>query len=111
MADVDGKGWAMFRHVAGSSRCRPSIVSVTASMAWRIDEVKVKPSGGNNWPSAIRVDLPQLLSNTRLLVAHDSNPDTPPIFSTSGADRLAAAGIRVAHKQELKCELVKLRCP
>lgn len=58
-------------------------------------------SGGSSWTSALGVAAPELLSNTRTLVDHDNNPDTPPIFSTSSADRLAAAGIRLAHKQEL----------
>jgi 2',3'-cyclic-nucleotide 2'-phosphodiesterase (5'-nucleotidase family) len=58
-------------------------------------------SGGSSWTTVLGVDLPELLSNTRTLVDHDSNPATAPIYSTSSADRLAAAGIRLAHKQEL----------
>ncbi|WP_159820444.1 esterase-like activity of phytase family protein [Cyanobium sp. Copco_Reservoir_LC18] len=53
------------------------------------------------WLGAIGVASPELLDNRRSLVDHDSNPATPPIFSTSSADALAAAGIRLVHKIEL----------
>ena len=53
------------------------------------------------WLGAIGVASPELLDNRRSLVDHDSNPATPTIFSTSSADALAAAGIRLAHKIEL----------
>ena len=55
----------------------------------------------NGWEAAIGVVSPELLDNRRTLVDHDSNPDTPQIFSTSSADSLAAAGIRLANKIEL----------
>ena len=55
----------------------------------------------NGWQAAIGVASPELLDNRRTLVDHDSNADTPEIFSTSSADTLAAAGIRLAHKIEL----------
>ena len=62
---------------------------------------KASSTGQASWSDALGVAAPELLSNTRTLVDHDSNPATPPIYSTSSADRLAAAGIRLAHKQEL----------
>jgi 2',3'-cyclic-nucleotide 2'-phosphodiesterase (5'-nucleotidase family) len=62
---------------------------------------KAGSTGLSTWADALGVVGPELLSNTRTLGDHDSNPATPPIFSTSSADRLAAAGIRVAHKTEL----------
>jgi 2',3'-cyclic-nucleotide 2'-phosphodiesterase (5'-nucleotidase family) len=55
----------------------------------------------NGWQAAITVPSPELLDNRRTLVDHDSNADTPEIFSASSADVLAAAGIRLAHKIEL----------
>jgi 2',3'-cyclic-nucleotide 2'-phosphodiesterase (5'-nucleotidase family) len=55
----------------------------------------------NGWGAAIGVASPELLDNRRTLVDHDRNPATPEIFSTSSADVLAAAGIRLAHKIEL----------
>lgn len=55
----------------------------------------------NGWQAALGVASPELLDNRRTLVDQDSNPATPPIFSTSSADALAAAGIRLAHKIEL----------
>jgi 2',3'-cyclic-nucleotide 2'-phosphodiesterase (5'-nucleotidase family)/sugar lactone lactonase YvrE len=61
---------------------------------------KAGSTGSATWNDALGVG-PELLSNTRTLVDHDSNPATPQIFSTSSPDRLAAAGIRVAHKTEL----------
>ncbi len=53
------------------------------------------------WLGAIGVVSPELLDNRRTLVDHDSNAATAPIFTTSSADVLAAAGIRLAHKIEL----------
>ncbi len=55
----------------------------------------------DGWLGAIGVASPELLDNRRTLVDHDSNPATPTIFSTSSADALAAAGIRLAYKIEL----------
>jgi len=55
----------------------------------------------DGWLGKIGVASPELLDNRRTLVDHDSNPATPEIFSTSSADALAAAGIRLAHKIEL----------
>jgi 2',3'-cyclic-nucleotide 2'-phosphodiesterase (5'-nucleotidase family) len=55
----------------------------------------------NGWQAAIGVASPELLDNRRTLVDHDSNPATPQIFSTSSADTLANAGIRLANKIEL----------
>ncbi len=55
----------------------------------------------NGWQAAIGVASPELLDNRRTPVDHDSNPATAPIFSTSSADVLATAGIRLAHKIEL----------
>jgi 2',3'-cyclic-nucleotide 2'-phosphodiesterase (5'-nucleotidase family) len=55
----------------------------------------------NGWLNAIGKVSPELLDNRRTLVDHDSNPDTPQIFSTSSADTLANAGIRLAYKIEL----------
>ena len=55
----------------------------------------------DGWLGAIGVVSPELLDNRRTLVDHDSNAATAPIFSTSSADVLAAAGIRLAHKIEL----------
>jgi 2',3'-cyclic-nucleotide 2'-phosphodiesterase (5'-nucleotidase family) len=49
----------------------------------------------------IGVASPELLDNRRTLVDHDSNAATAQIFSTSSADALAVAGIRLAHKIEL----------
>jgi 2',3'-cyclic-nucleotide 2'-phosphodiesterase (5'-nucleotidase family) len=54
-----------------------------------------------DWQSAIGVVSPELLDNRRTLIDHDSDANTPEIFSTSSADALAAAGIRLAHKIEL----------
>lgn len=53
------------------------------------------------WLGAIGVVSPELLDNRRTPVDHDSNATTAPIFTTSSADVLAAAGIRLAHKIEL----------
>ncbi|MFM9101070.1 MAG: esterase-like activity of phytase family protein, partial [Cyanobium sp.] len=55
----------------------------------------------DGWLGKIGVASPELLDNRRVLVDHDSNPATPAIFSTSSADALEAAGIRLAHKIEL----------
>jgi 2',3'-cyclic-nucleotide 2'-phosphodiesterase (5'-nucleotidase family) len=55
----------------------------------------------DGWLGKLNVVSPELLDNRRTLVDHDSNPATPQIFSTSSADALAAAGIRLAHKIEL----------
>lgn len=55
----------------------------------------------DGWLGAIGVASPELLDNRRTLVDHDSNPATPTIFSTSSADALADAGIRLAYKIEL----------
>ena len=55
----------------------------------------------DGWLGKISVVSPELLDNRRDLVDHDSNPATPEIFSTSSADVLATAGIRLAHKIEL----------
>jgi len=55
----------------------------------------------DGWQGKIGVASPELLDNRRTLVDHDSDPLTPAIFSTSSADALAAAGIRLAHKIEL----------
>ena len=55
----------------------------------------------DGWLGKIGVASPELLDNRRVLVDHDSNPATAQIFSTSSADRLATAGIRLAHKIEL----------
>jgi len=55
----------------------------------------------DGWLAAIALASPELLDNRRTLVDHDSDPTTPEIFSTSSADALAAAGIRLAHKIEL----------
>jgi len=55
----------------------------------------------DGWQAAIGVASPELLDNRRTLIDHDSDPSTPAIFSTSSADALAAAGIRLAHKIEL----------
>jgi 2',3'-cyclic-nucleotide 2'-phosphodiesterase (5'-nucleotidase family)/sugar lactone lactonase YvrE len=62
---------------------------------------KAGGTGAATWADALGVSSPELLDNRRTLVDHDSNPATPSIFSTSSADALAAAGIRVAHKTEL----------
>jgi 2',3'-cyclic-nucleotide 2'-phosphodiesterase (5'-nucleotidase family) len=55
----------------------------------------------DGWLGKIGVVSPELLDNRRVLVDHDANPATPAIFSTSSADALASAGIRLAHKIEL----------
>ena len=55
----------------------------------------------DGWLGKIGVASPELLDNRRTLVDHDSNPATPQIFSTSSADTLANAGIRLANKIEL----------
>ncbi len=55
----------------------------------------------DGWLGKIGVASPELLDNRRTLVDHDSNSATPEIFSTSSADALAAAGIRLANKIEL----------
>jgi 2',3'-cyclic-nucleotide 2'-phosphodiesterase/3'-nucleotidase/5'-nucleotidase len=55
----------------------------------------------DGWLARIGLGSPELLDNRRSLVDHDSNPATAPIFTTSSADVLAAAGIRLAHKIEL----------
>ncbi|MDI9407004.1 MAG: esterase-like activity of phytase family protein, partial [Chitinophagaceae bacterium] len=55
----------------------------------------------NGWQAAIGKVSPELLDNRRTLVDHDSDSLTPEIFSTSSADALAAAGIRLANKIEL----------
>ncbi|MFM8276282.1 MAG: 5'-nucleotidase C-terminal domain-containing protein [Cyanobium sp.] len=59
------------------------------------------PNIAATWADALGVVQPELLDNRRVLIDHDGNPATPQIFSTSSADRLAAAGIRLAHKTEL----------
>jgi 2',3'-cyclic-nucleotide 2'-phosphodiesterase (5'-nucleotidase family) len=56
---------------------------------------------GNGWQAAIGAASPELLDNRRTLIDHDSNPATAALFSTSSADALAAAGIRLAQKIEL----------
>jgi 2',3'-cyclic-nucleotide 2'-phosphodiesterase (5'-nucleotidase family) len=58
-------------------------------------------TGLASWNDALGLSSPELLDNRRSLVDHDSNPATPPIFSTSSADALARAGIRLANKIEL----------
>ncbi|QVL52832.1 MAG: esterase-like activity of phytase family protein [Cyanobium sp. M30B3] len=55
----------------------------------------------DGWLAAIGLASPELLDNRRILIDHDGDPATPDIFSTSSADALAAAGIRLAHKIEL----------
>ncbi|MEX1317898.1 MAG: esterase-like activity of phytase family protein [Synechococcaceae cyanobacterium] len=55
----------------------------------------------DGWLARIGVAQPENLDNRRELIDHDSNPATPDIFSTSSADVLAAAGIRLANKVEL----------
>ena len=55
----------------------------------------------DGWLGRIGVASLELLDNRRTLVDHDSNPATPQIFSTSSADTLANAGIRLANKIEL----------
>lgn len=55
----------------------------------------------NGWQALIGVASPELLDNRRRLIDHDSDPRTPDRFTTSSADTLAAAGIRLAHKIEL----------
>jgi 2',3'-cyclic-nucleotide 2'-phosphodiesterase (5'-nucleotidase family) len=55
----------------------------------------------DGWLAKIGVVSPELLDNRRTLVDHDSNAVTPTILSTSSADTLAVAGIRLAHKIEL----------
>ena len=55
----------------------------------------------DGWLAKIGVASPELLDNRRTLVDHDSNAATAQIFSTSSADALAVAGIRLAHKIEL----------
>ena len=55
----------------------------------------------DGWQAAIGLASPELLDNRRILIDHDGDPATPEIFSTSSADALAAAGIRLAHKIEL----------
>jgi 2',3'-cyclic-nucleotide 2'-phosphodiesterase (5'-nucleotidase family) len=55
----------------------------------------------DGWLGRIGVANPELLDNRRTLVDHDSNAATAQIFSTSSADALAVAGIRLAHKIEL----------
>ena len=55
----------------------------------------------DGWLGKIGVASPELLDNRRTLVDHDSNAETAQIFSTSSADTLAVAGIRLAHKIEL----------
>ena len=55
----------------------------------------------DGWLGKIGVASPELLDNRRTLVDHDSNPATAQIFSTSSADTLAKAGIRLANKIEL----------
>jgi 2',3'-cyclic-nucleotide 2'-phosphodiesterase (5'-nucleotidase family) len=55
----------------------------------------------DGWLAKISVASPELLDNRRTLVDHDSNAATPTILSTSSADTLAVAGIRLAHKIEL----------
>jgi 2',3'-cyclic-nucleotide 2'-phosphodiesterase (5'-nucleotidase family) len=55
----------------------------------------------DGWLGRIGLGSPELLDNRRTLVDHDSNPATPQIFTTSSADTLAKAGIRLANKIEL----------
>jgi len=55
----------------------------------------------NGWQTLIGMPQPENLDNRRVLIDHDNDPSTPAIFSTSSADALAAAGIRLAHKVEL----------
>jgi 2',3'-cyclic-nucleotide 2'-phosphodiesterase (5'-nucleotidase family) len=58
-------------------------------------------TGTASWADAIGLASPELLDNSSTLVDHDGNPATPSILSVSSADRLAAAGIKVASKVEL----------
>ena len=58
-------------------------------------------TGTGSWADAICLSSPELLDNSRTLVDHDGNPATPSIFSASSADRLDAAGIKLASKVEL----------
>ena len=62
---------------------------------------KAGTTGTASWADAIGLASPELLDNSRTLVDHDGNPATPSIFSASSADRLAAAGIKLANKVEL----------
>lgn len=55
----------------------------------------------DGWLGKIGMASPELLDNRRTLVDHDNDASTPEIFSTSSADALAAAEIRLAHKIEL----------
>jgi 2',3'-cyclic-nucleotide 2'-phosphodiesterase (5'-nucleotidase family) len=55
----------------------------------------------DGWQALLGVAAPELLDNRRRLIDHDGNPATPDIFSTSSADALATAGIRLANKVEL----------
>jgi 2',3'-cyclic-nucleotide 2'-phosphodiesterase (5'-nucleotidase family) len=55
----------------------------------------------DGWLGKIGVASPELLDNRRTLVDHDGNAATAQIFSTSSADALAKAGVRLAHKIEL----------
>ena len=58
-------------------------------------------TGTASWADVIGLASPELLDNSRTLVDHDGNPATPSIFSASSADRLDAAGIKLASKVEL----------
>ena len=62
---------------------------------------KAGSTGTASWADAIGLASPELLDNSRTLVDHDGNPATSSIFSASSADRLAAAGIKLASKVEL----------
>jgi 2',3'-cyclic-nucleotide 2'-phosphodiesterase (5'-nucleotidase family)/sugar lactone lactonase YvrE len=62
---------------------------------------KAGSTGTASWADAIGLASPELLDNSRTLVDHDGNPATPSILSASSADRLAAAGIKLASKVEL----------
>ncbi|MEB3167329.1 MAG: esterase-like activity of phytase family protein [Synechococcaceae cyanobacterium] len=55
----------------------------------------------DGWQTLLGVAGPELLDNRRRLIDHDNDPATPERFSTSSADALAAAGIRLASKVEL----------
>ena len=104
LTGVSGYDTSKYSYFLIADQIHKAVASPTSQV--EVGELSVmataKPgiTGLSSWNDAFGVG-PELLSNTRELIDHDSNPATPSIFSTSSADRLATAGIRLATKREL----------
>ena len=105
LSGVSGYDTTKFSYFLIADQIHKAVTSPTSQVEVGELSVMVTAKAGStglaSWSDALGVAAPELLSNTRTLIDHDNNPATPSIFTTSSADRLAAAGIRLAHKQEL----------